>query len=135
MGSLSHPLARPRIGNRPTTFFSRLLGASKVKYAFAVGAENCTMFVGIFGNHEPSNGWNLEGAHDVAIAIGAAHEANVDGGAGGQSANVVWVHRADAQFPEAHVAAPVAARASADRTYVTRSGCELNAVGPNLVSS
>src|SRR5262245_9252885 len=67
------------------------------------------MLLGLLRDHEAATSRDLEGAHNMAVAISKAHQAEIDGRIGGQAAQFPARLCADAERPRMRIALPVAA--------------------------
>jgi hypothetical protein len=84
MSRCRHTLSLCRICQCPGTFLSCLSWRSEIKHALAFGPEDLSVLLSILRQHEPAEGGYLKRSHDMTIAIGAAYEAEIHCGAGGE---------------------------------------------------
>jgi hypothetical protein len=84
VSGVCQPLALDRAIEQPAGFIDHLRDGAEVDDGFAIRSEDLTVLRGIFYEHACANRGDFEAAHDVAIAVGTAHQAECDaGGAGG----------------------------------------------------
>ncbi len=94
-----------------------------------VRAEEFAVFPGVFDGHAATDGGEFEGAHGVAVAIGAADEAEIDGGVGDEGGKVFGAGVAMSEGSESGLAAPVAAPEVQWEAGLMDDGHEADTVG------
>src|SRR5580700_10277102 len=107
---------------QPARFFDHLRGRAEIDYGFTVRSEDCTMLLGIFHQHACADGRDFEAAHYVAVAVGAAHEAEDDFGGAGRLAHSLRIGEAAVVLSGFRVLVPISAVQGDAQPGIDQSG-------------